>query len=87
MGEQVGARRAEAEGRLPPDSSLAGQDIERLCLRNLIASSEERLFFKDLDGRFALVSAGFAEALGRGMTMSELGRQVRPRPLHLTTRH
>jgi diguanylate cyclase (GGDEF)-like protein/PAS domain S-box-containing protein len=72
MGGQAAACPDGAEGGLPPDSSLAGQDIERLCIRNLIASSEERLFFKDLDSRFALVSTGFVRALGRGLSASEL---------------
>jgi diguanylate cyclase (GGDEF)-like protein/PAS domain S-box-containing protein len=72
MSEQAAERPGGAVGGLPPQSSLAGQGIERLCLRNLIASSEERLFFKDLDGRFALLSAGFVQALGRGFTASEL---------------
>jgi diguanylate cyclase (GGDEF)-like protein/PAS domain S-box-containing protein len=61
-----------SEDGLPCHSSLAHEDIERLCIRNLLASSEERLFFKDLDGKFALVSAGFAKALGRGFSTSEL---------------
>jgi diguanylate cyclase (GGDEF)-like protein/PAS domain S-box-containing protein len=72
MAGQAAARRESAEGGLPAHSSLAGHDIERLCIRNLVASSEERLFFKDLDGRFALVSAGFARALGQGFSASEL---------------
>lgn len=72
MAGQAGARPDGVEGGLPADSSLAGQDIERLCIRNLVASSEERLFFKDVDGRFALVSTGFVRALGRGFSAEEL---------------
>jgi diguanylate cyclase (GGDEF)-like protein/PAS domain S-box-containing protein len=72
MAGEAAVRPDGSEGALPPDSSLAGQDIERLCIRNLVASSAERLFFKDVDGRFALVSAGFVLALGRGLSASEL---------------
>src|SRR5256885_5517950 len=46
--------------------------IEQVCMRNLLASSKERLFFKDLEGRFVLVSAGFAEALGAGRSVEEV---------------
>lgn len=33
--------------------------LERMCMRNLLANYEERVFFKDLRSRFILVSAGF----------------------------
>jgi diguanylate cyclase (GGDEF)-like protein/PAS domain S-box-containing protein len=72
MAESSSAGTTERRSDLPPDSSLAQVDIERLCLRNLAASSEERVFFKDLDSRFALVSAGFAEALGGGSSAADL---------------
>jgi hypothetical protein len=38
--------------------------IERLCMRNLLASTEERVFFKDLDSRFVLLSAGVLKVRG-----------------------
>lgn len=41
-------------------------------MRNLLTSSEERVFFKGLDGRFLLVSDGFATALGAGLSAAEL---------------
>jgi diguanylate cyclase (GGDEF)-like protein len=34
-------------------------EIERVCMRNLLASSEERIFFKDRESRFLFVSAGW----------------------------
>jgi diguanylate cyclase (GGDEF)-like protein/PAS domain S-box-containing protein len=41
-------------------------------MRNLLTSSEERVFFKSLDGRFLLVSNGFATALGGGLSAAEI---------------
>jgi diguanylate cyclase (GGDEF)-like protein len=35
------------------------REIERLCMSNLLASSEERIFFKDRESRFLFVSAGW----------------------------
>lgn len=46
--------------------------IERLCAHNLLASSEERVFFKDLESRFLLVSAGYLNALGQGRSLEEV---------------
>ena len=45
------------------------EDLERLCVRNLLACAGERVFFKDLQSRFLLVSAGFRldEAPGGGV--------------------
>ena len=63
MGEGSSSRLPQNHGNPPPQSSVAGYDIERLCLRNLIASTEERVFFKDRDSRFVLVSRGFVNAL------------------------
>ncbi len=54
-------RAAEADrGQLA--RSIAQLDrhvLESLCMRNLLANPEERVFFKDLESRFVLVSAGF----------------------------
>lgn len=35
------------------------RSLERLCMQNLLANREERLYFKDLESRFLLVSEGF----------------------------
>jgi diguanylate cyclase (GGDEF)-like protein/PAS domain S-box-containing protein len=48
------------------------EELERVCMRNLLTSSEERVFFKSLDGCFLLVSDGFATALGAGLSATEL---------------
>jgi diguanylate cyclase (GGDEF)-like protein/PAS domain S-box-containing protein len=45
------------------------EDVERLCIENLLTAAEERVFFKDLEGRYIMVSAGWlaAEAGGRAL--------------------
>ena len=45
-------------------SALSQQEIERLCIRNVLASSE-RVFFKDRHSRFVLASAGLLEVVRR----------------------
>jgi len=51
---------------------MSREEIERICIRNLLAVREERMFFKDLDSRFLLVSAGWLEAEGRGRSLEEV---------------
>jgi diguanylate cyclase (GGDEF)-like protein/PAS domain S-box-containing protein len=48
---------------------LDQERLERICVRNLLASPAERVFFKDLESRFLLVSTGFMvdQAPGRGI--------------------
>jgi len=48
------------------------EEIERVCIRNLLASTDERVYFKDLESRFLLVSAGWLEAEGRGRSLPEV---------------
>ncbi len=48
------------------------QEFERACMRNLLANPEERLFFKDLESRFLLVSDGFLAAVGSGRALDEV---------------
>lgn len=40
------------------------EDVERLLIENLLTASEERLFFKDDEGRYLMVSAGWLAARG-----------------------
>src|SRR5664279_5699078 len=54
------------------DAALSKAEIERVCVRNLLESSEERLFFKDSESRFLTVSAGFVKALGGGASIEDL---------------
>ena len=48
------------------------EEIERLCMLNLLANPEERVFFKDLQSRFLLVSAGYLAALAHGRSLDEV---------------
>jgi two-component system, sensor histidine kinase and response regulator len=48
------------------------EEIERLCMFNLLANPEERVFFKDLQSRFLLVSAGYLAALAHGRSLDEV---------------
>jgi diguanylate cyclase (GGDEF)-like protein len=51
------------------------EDLERLCIENLLTATEERVFFKDLDGRYLMASAGWLAAEGGGRTLDDvLGR-------------
>jgi diguanylate cyclase (GGDEF)-like protein/PAS domain S-box-containing protein len=47
-----------------PKTLSPRQELERTCMRNLLACSEERIFFKDLESRFLFVSAGWFAAYG-----------------------
>ena len=56
-----------------PSSSFSSQEeVERLCLHNLVAEPNERFFFKDRESRFLLVSAGFLAALAQGRPLEEV---------------
>jgi diguanylate cyclase (GGDEF)-like protein/PAS domain S-box-containing protein len=44
-----------------PGSKLSPGEIERLCMRNLLDLPGERIFFKDLESRFLVVSRGLLE--------------------------
>jgi diguanylate cyclase (GGDEF)-like protein/PAS domain S-box-containing protein len=48
------------------------QEIERICMRNLLASSEERIFFKDRESRFLFVSAGWLCAYTDGRSLEDV---------------
>jgi diguanylate cyclase (GGDEF)-like protein/PAS domain S-box-containing protein len=47
-------------------------EIERLCVRNLLSSSEERIFFKDRESRFLSVSVGWLAAYRDGGSLEEV---------------
>jgi diguanylate cyclase (GGDEF)-like protein/PAS domain S-box-containing protein len=51
---------------------LSREEVERICIRNLLGAREERVFFKDLDSRFLLVSAGWLEVEGQGRSLEEV---------------
>ncbi len=46
--------------------------LERLCMENLLESHEERLYFKDLNSRFLLVSAGWLATEAPGRSLDEV---------------
>ena len=51
---------------------LSQEEVERICIQNLFGAREERVFFKDLEGRFLVVSAGWLEAEGQGRSLDEI---------------
>jgi two-component system sensor histidine kinase/response regulator len=48
------------------------EELERLCLHNLLASDNERIFFKDTGGRLLLVSEGYLTRLAGGCALHEV---------------
>jgi EAL domain-containing protein (putative c-di-GMP-specific phosphodiesterase class I) len=48
------------------------RDLERVCMRNLLSTTEERVYFKDLHSRFLLVSEGWIAAVVPGDTVEEV---------------
>ena len=58
--------------RLRTPVGLRRWELERTCMRNLLGAPAERVFFKDLESRFLLVSRGFCVDQGRGRSVDEL---------------
>jgi PAS domain S-box-containing protein len=56
----------------PASSVFSPEEIRRLCMDNLVATHEARLFFKDRESRFLLVSAGWRSAYGQGRLLAEI---------------
>jgi hypothetical protein len=52
--------------------SASQKETERICMRNLLASSEERIFFKDRESRFLFVSAGWLSAYHDGHSLDDV---------------
>ena len=55
-----------------PAGSESLRELKLICLGNLLASTEERVYFKDLMSRFLFVSEAWIEAVAPGRTASEL---------------
>jgi PAS domain S-box-containing protein len=53
-------------------SFFSHEEIERLCMRSLLADPEERVFVKDRDSRFLLVSAGWLASFAPGCSLEEV---------------
>ena len=66
---------AIAKTKPQPPGQAGGESLRELkltCLSNLLASTEERVYFKDLMSRFLFVSEGWIEAVAPGRTAAEL---------------
>ncbi|MGP8163282.1 MAG: hypothetical protein ACLQAN_05820, partial [Acidimicrobiales bacterium] len=59
-------------GRGNPGLEPSQEEIERLCMRNLLDLPGERIFFKDLESRFLVVSRGWLEDLAPGWSPEEI---------------
>ncbi len=46
----------------------AQEDFDRLCMLNVLATPQERVFFKDREGRYLFLSAGWLDELTDGQT-------------------
>jgi diguanylate cyclase (GGDEF)-like protein/PAS domain S-box-containing protein len=55
-----------------PKVHLDRHTLERMCFRNLLANPRERVFFKDLDSRFLLVSEGFRLEAAHGRPLEDV---------------
>jgi PAS domain S-box-containing protein len=60
-----------ARSDLPPDGA-SREEIERMCLSNLLARPDERVWFKDRESRFLLVSDNWVAAVGRNHAPDEV---------------
>jgi signal transduction histidine kinase len=63
--------RAESAPQRDADSEAA-RELRLTCMANLLSATEERVYFKDLESRFLLVSAGWIAAYAPGRSAEEL---------------
>lgn len=65
MAKAKAAPRGDADGR-------SARELKLTCMANLLSTTEERVYFKDLESRFLFVSAGFIAAYAPGRSAEEL---------------
>jgi len=53
-------------------NAYSREEIKLLCLDNLLASSDEVVYFKDADSRFLLVSEGWLARIAPGMPVEDV---------------
>ncbi|HEY5261586.1 MAG TPA: PAS domain S-box protein, partial [Solirubrobacteraceae bacterium] len=53
-------------------NDLSADEIARLCADNVISTLPERLFFKDLESHFVLVTSGWAKSFGAHQPAEEI---------------
>jgi PAS domain S-box-containing protein len=58
--------------RTEPPTGDPQRELKLICMNNLLATTEVRLYFKDLLSRFILLSSGFIAAYAPGRTVEEL---------------
>jgi diguanylate cyclase (GGDEF)-like protein/PAS domain S-box-containing protein len=59
----------------PPDpvsDEILTEELEQACVRNLLASPQERVWFKDLESRFLLVSEGWLATVAPGCSHEQV---------------
>ena len=68
-------RRTRGDAELPPPGRRESgplRELELTCVKNLLSATAERVYFKDLQSRFLLVSAGWIAACAPDHTAAEL---------------
>jgi PAS domain S-box-containing protein len=58
--------------RMEPLTGDPQRELKLICMNNLLATTEVRLYFKDLLSRFILLSSGWIAAYAPGRTAEEL---------------
>ncbi|HUB75515.1 MAG TPA: methyl-accepting chemotaxis protein [Solirubrobacteraceae bacterium] len=65
-------RGGSAPPAAPAGRALSRAEIERVCMSNLLASRSERVWFKDLDSRILLVTAGWLASVGSELALDDV---------------
>ena len=65
MAKAKSAPQGDADG-------MSARELKLTCMANLLSTTEERVYFKDLESRFLFVSAGWIAAYAPGRSAEEL---------------